>query len=58
LHKSRHNLESSKAQHVTLKMYREEEVNSDQVDYRRRDSFREKLYMFDKEAIACIAQIE
>jgi len=58
LHKSRHDLELSKAQHVTSKTYREEEANSNQVNYRRRDSFREKLYTFDKEAIACIAQIE
>jgi len=29
------NLESSKAQHVTLKIYREEKVNTNQVDYHR-----------------------
>ena len=32
---SQHDLESSEAQHITLKTYREEKVNSDQVDYRR-----------------------
>ena len=32
---SRRDLELSKIQHVILKTYREEEVNSDQVDYHR-----------------------
>ena len=32
---SRCNLESSKAQHMTSMMFRDEKANSDKVDYRR-----------------------
>ena len=51
-------MESSKAQHVTLKTFRDEKVNSDQVDYHKGGSFREKLLVFKEVTIACIAQIE
>jgi len=51
-------LESSKVQHVTLKMFRDKKANSDKVDYHKGGSFREKLHMFKEVTIACIAQIE
>jgi len=55
---SQHDLESSEAQHMTLKTYREEEQIATKSTTAKEDSFREKLHAFNREAIACIAQIE
>jgi len=46
LHKLRCDLESSKAQHVTSKMFRDEKVNSDQVNYCREVLSERKPHVF------------
>ena len=56
---SRHNLESSKIQHVISKMFRDERRIATKLTIAKRGSFRGKLHTFrGVDTIACIAQIE
>jgi len=48
LHKLRHDLESSKVQHVTLKTFRDEKANSNQVNYYREVLSERKPHAFKK----------
>ena len=43
---------------MTLKIYRDKKVNSDEVDYHKRGSFKEEAACIQGSTIACIAQIE
>ena len=52
------NLESSKIQHVILKMFRGERRIATKSTIAKRGSFRRKPHAFKEVTIACIAQIE